>query len=183
MGSALLSSASPSRTWYDASVRGVNPKPFETVPRFTLFTVSPQVRRHHFMGTQVMKVFPAKEDEVRTERGGDTARCRWLCVDTHPLLFEQHAGIALSALVRALDGLNMAAIVRYAYNSISSPQVGAAFPCIKKDYEVRSEQSSPKGQCGGFSSIWLCSCGLQPTEYPYSHPSLSKTENIFHVCY
>ncbi|XP_040057324.2 X-ray repair cross-complementing protein 5 [Gasterosteus aculeatus] len=73
------------------------------------FTKQNLVRRHHFMGTQVMKVFPAKEDE--------------------------HAGIALSALVRALDGLNMAAIVRYAYNSISSPQVGAAFPCIKKDYE------------------------------------------------
>ncbi|KAL6100702.1 xrcc5 [Pungitius sinensis] len=73
------------------------------------FTKQNLVRRHHFMGNQVMKVFPAKEDE--------------------------HAGIALSALIRALDGLNMAAIVRYAYNSISSPQVGAAFPCIKKDYE------------------------------------------------
>ncbi|KAM8856741.1 X-ray repair cross-complementing protein 5-like [Spinachia spinachia] len=73
------------------------------------FTKQNLVCRHHFMGTQVIKVFAAKEDE--------------------------HAGIALSALIRALDGLNMAAIVRYAYNSISSPQVGAAFPCIKKDYE------------------------------------------------
>ncbi|TNN84455.1 X-ray repair cross-complementing protein 5 [Liparis tanakae] len=67
------------------------------------------VRRHQFMGTQVIKVFPAKDDE--------------------------HAGVALSALIRALDELNMVAIVRYAYDRRCNPQVGAAFPCIKKDHE------------------------------------------------
>lgn len=49
---------------------------------------------------------------------------------------EQHAGIALSALIRALDELKMVAVVRYAYNRSSNPQVGAAFPFIKKNYEV-----------------------------------------------
>lgn len=48
----------------------------------------------------------------------------------------QHAAVALSALIRALDGLNMAAIVRYAYDRRCNPQVGAAFPCIKEKYEV-----------------------------------------------
>uniref|UniRef100_A0A8C3ALN0 X-ray repair cross-complementing protein 5 n=1 Tax=Cyclopterus lumpus TaxID=8103 RepID=A0A8C3ALN0_CYCLU len=67
------------------------------------------VRRHQFMGTQVIKVFSGKDDE--------------------------HAGVALSALIRALDELNMVAIVRYAYDRRSNPQVGAAFPCIKKDHE------------------------------------------------
>uniref|UniRef100_A0A8C3AJW2 X-ray repair cross-complementing protein 5 n=1 Tax=Cyclopterus lumpus TaxID=8103 RepID=A0A8C3AJW2_CYCLU len=63
----------------------------------------------YFMGTQVIKVFSGKDDE--------------------------HAGVALSALIRALDELNMVAIVRYAYDRRSNPQVGAAFPCIKKDHE------------------------------------------------
>lgn len=54
------------------------------------------------------------------------------------LLREQHAGVALSALIRALNELQMVAIVRYAYNRTSNPQVGAAFPCIKQDSEVRS---------------------------------------------
>ncbi|XP_029314830.1 X-ray repair cross-complementing protein 5 [Cottoperca gobio] len=67
------------------------------------------VHRHHFMGTQVIKMFSAKDDE--------------------------HAGVALSALIRALDELDMVAIVRYAYDRRSNPQVGAAFPCIKQDYE------------------------------------------------
>lgn len=48
----------------------------------------------------------------------------------------QHAAVALSALIGALDGLKMAAIVRYAYDRRSNPQVGAAFPCIKEKYEV-----------------------------------------------
>lgn len=58
------------------------------------------------------------------------------------VLSEQHAGVALSALIRALDELKMVAIVRYAYDRRSNPQVGAAFPCIKRDYEVGSR--SPK---------------------------------------
>ncbi|XP_075964719.1 X-ray repair cross-complementing protein 5-like [Anarhichas minor] len=73
------------------------------------FAKENSVRRHQFMGTQAIKVFPAKDDE--------------------------HAGVALSALIRALDELNMVAIVRYAYDRRSNPQVGAAFPCIKRNYE------------------------------------------------
>uniref|UniRef100_A0A8B9KQV7 X-ray repair complementing defective repair in Chinese hamster cells 5 n=1 Tax=Astyanax mexicanus TaxID=7994 RepID=A0A8B9KQV7_ASTMX len=67
------------------------------------------INRHHFMGSQVIKVFAPREDE--------------------------HAAVALSALIRALDSLNMVAIVRYAYDRRSNPQVGAAFPIIKEKYE------------------------------------------------
>uniref|UniRef100_UPI003AAF9E49 X-ray repair cross-complementing protein 5 n=1 Tax=Centroberyx gerrardi TaxID=166262 RepID=UPI003AAF9E49 len=67
------------------------------------------VQRHQFMGSHVVKMFAAKDDE--------------------------HAGVALSALIRALDELKMVAIVRYAYDRRSNPQVGAAFPCIKQKYE------------------------------------------------
>uniref|UniRef100_A0A8C6URW5 X-ray repair cross-complementing protein 5 n=1 Tax=Neogobius melanostomus TaxID=47308 RepID=A0A8C6URW5_9GOBI len=73
------------------------------------FAVLGFAKQHMFMGNQVLKIFAAKDDE--------------------------HAGIALSALIRALDQLKMAAIVRYAYNKSSNPQVGAAFPCVKQDYE------------------------------------------------
>ncbi|TDH07014.1 hypothetical protein EPR50_G00119080 [Perca flavescens] len=73
------------------------------------FSKQSMLQRHQFMGTQVIKIFSAKDDE--------------------------HAGVALSALIRALDELNMVAIVRYAYDRRSNPQVGAAFPCIKQDYE------------------------------------------------
>ncbi|CAJ1079229.1 X-ray repair cross-complementing protein 5 [Xyrichtys novacula] len=73
------------------------------------FTKQSLVQRHHFMGNQVMKIFPAKDDE--------------------------HAAVALSSLIRALDELEMVAIVRYAYNKVSNPQVGAAFPCVKQNYE------------------------------------------------
>uniref|UniRef100_A0A3B5KUV4 X-ray repair cross-complementing protein 5 n=1 Tax=Xiphophorus couchianus TaxID=32473 RepID=A0A3B5KUV4_9TELE len=73
------------------------------------FTKKNLVLRHQFMGTQIVKIFPARDDE--------------------------HAGVAMSALIRGLDELNMVAIVRYAYDRRSNPQVGAAFPCIKPDYE------------------------------------------------
>ncbi|XP_023665262.1 X-ray repair cross-complementing protein 5 isoform X1 [Paramormyrops kingsleyae] len=73
------------------------------------FTKQNLIQRHQFMGTQVLKVFPPKDDE--------------------------HAAIALSALIRALEELRMAAVVRYTYDRRSSPQVGAAFPCIKDKYE------------------------------------------------
>ncbi|KAM4558391.1 X-ray repair cross-complementing protein 5-like [Odontesthes bonariensis] len=73
------------------------------------FTKQNLVLRHQFMGTQVVKIFAGKDDE--------------------------HAGVALSALIHALDELKMVAIVRYAYDRRSNPQVGAAFPCIKRDYE------------------------------------------------
>ncbi|KAM9709647.1 X-ray repair cross-complementing protein 5-like [Menidia menidia] len=73
------------------------------------FTKQNLVLRHQFMGSQVVKIFAAKDDE--------------------------HAGVALSALIHALDELKMVAIVRYAYDKRSNPQVGAAFPCIKRDYE------------------------------------------------
>ncbi|KAK5920991.1 hypothetical protein CgunFtcFv8_024732 [Champsocephalus gunnari] len=73
------------------------------------FAKQNMIRRHQFMGTQVIKIFPGRDDE--------------------------HAGVALSALIRALDELNMVAIIRYAYDRRCNPQVGAAFPCIKLDYE------------------------------------------------
>ncbi|XP_022051847.2 X-ray repair cross-complementing protein 5 [Acanthochromis polyacanthus] len=73
------------------------------------FAKQSMVQRHQFMGNQVVKMFAAKNDE--------------------------HAGVALSALIRALDELQMVAVVRYAYDRRSNPQVGAAFPCIKQDYE------------------------------------------------
>ncbi|MCJ8732790.1 hypothetical protein PDJAM_G00215350 [Pangasius djambal] len=73
------------------------------------FTKQELIYRHHFMGQQIVKVFAAKDDE--------------------------HAAVALSALIHALDSLKMAAIVRYAYDRRSNPQVGAAFPCIKDKYE------------------------------------------------
>ncbi|XP_016097528.1 X-ray repair cross-complementing protein 5 [Sinocyclocheilus grahami] len=73
------------------------------------FTKQELIRRHQFMGSQVVKVFAPRDDE--------------------------HAAVALSALIRALDSLKMAAIVRYAYDRRSNPQVGAAFPCIKEKYE------------------------------------------------
>ncbi|MBN3295203.1 XRCC5 protein, partial [Amia calva] len=73
------------------------------------FAKQNQIQRHHFMGTQIIKVFAAKDDE--------------------------HAGVALSALIHALDELQMVAVVRYAYDKRSNPQIGAAFPCIKDKYE------------------------------------------------
>ncbi|XP_034549343.1 X-ray repair cross-complementing protein 5 [Notolabrus celidotus] len=73
------------------------------------FTKQSLIQRHLFMGNQVIKMFSGKDDE--------------------------HAAVALSALIRALDELEMVAIVRYAYNRISNPQVGVAFPCIKQDSE------------------------------------------------
>ncbi|XP_048095902.1 X-ray repair cross-complementing protein 5 isoform X1 [Alosa alosa] len=73
------------------------------------FTKQSMINRHHFMGSQAIKVFAPKDDE--------------------------HAGVALSALIRALDSLDMVAIVRYAYDRRSNPQVGAAFPCVKEKYE------------------------------------------------
>uniref|UniRef100_A0A8C0GP22 X-ray repair cross-complementing protein 5 n=1 Tax=Chelonoidis abingdonii TaxID=106734 RepID=A0A8C0GP22_CHEAB len=71
------------------------------------FSRSSQV--HHYMGNQVLKVFAAKDDEA--------------------------AAVALSALIHALDELDVVAIVRYAYDRRSNPQVGVAFPCIKDAYE------------------------------------------------
>ncbi|XP_060786317.1 X-ray repair cross-complementing protein 5 [Neoarius graeffei] len=73
------------------------------------FTKQELIYRHHFMGQQIVKVFAAKDDE--------------------------HAAVALSALIHALDSLKMVAIVRYAYDRRSNPQVGAAFPCVKDKYE------------------------------------------------
>uniref|UniRef100_A0A673XS52 X-ray repair complementing defective repair in Chinese hamster cells 5 n=1 Tax=Salmo trutta TaxID=8032 RepID=A0A673XS52_SALTR len=67
------------------------------------------IYRHQFVGTQVLKVFAPKDDE--------------------------HAGVALSGLIRALDDLKMVAVVRYVYARNGNPQVGAAFPCIKEKSE------------------------------------------------
>nr|XP_045003948.1 X-ray repair cross-complementing protein 5-like [Jaculus jaculus] len=73
------------------------------------FCRSSQVHRRFFMGNQVLKVFAAKDDEA--------------------------AAVALSSLIHALEELDMVAIVRYAYDRRSNPQVGVAFPLIKDTYE------------------------------------------------
>ncbi|KAG8559938.1 hypothetical protein GDO81_017496 [Engystomops pustulosus] len=73
------------------------------------FTKASQIERTHFMGNQVLKIFAPKEDES--------------------------AAIALSALIHALNDMEMVAIVRYAYNKLANPQVGVAFPHIKEKYE------------------------------------------------
>ncbi|NXQ49922.1 XRCC5 protein, partial [Catharus fuscescens] len=73
------------------------------------FTRSSQIQRHYYMGYQALKVFAAKNDE--------------------------NAAVAFSALVRALDELKVVAVVRYAYDRRSNPQVGVAFPYIKDAYE------------------------------------------------
>lgn len=52
------------------------------------------------------------------------------------IFFFQNAAVAFSALVQALDELNVVAIVRYAYDRRCNPQIGVAFPCIKDTYEV-----------------------------------------------
>uniref|UniRef100_A0A8C9ELL3 X-ray repair cross complementing 5 n=1 Tax=Pavo cristatus TaxID=9049 RepID=A0A8C9ELL3_PAVCR len=48
---------------------------------------------------------------------------------------DENAAVAFSALVQALDELNVVAIVRYAYDRRCNPQIGVAFPCIKDTYE------------------------------------------------
>ncbi|XP_065527613.1 X-ray repair cross-complementing protein 5 isoform X2 [Lathamus discolor] len=73
------------------------------------FSRSSQIQRHCYMGNQVLKVFAAKNDE--------------------------NAAVAFSALVHALDELKVVAVVRYAYDRRSNPQIGAAFPYIKDAYE------------------------------------------------
>ncbi|XP_041057042.1 X-ray repair cross-complementing protein 5 isoform X1 [Carcharodon carcharias] len=73
------------------------------------FTKSSQILRHYYVGRQVLQVFAAKDDE--------------------------HASVALSALLHALEELDMVAIVRYVYDRRSNPQVGVAFPVIKDKYE------------------------------------------------
>uniref|UniRef100_A0A4W6FJ21 X-ray repair cross-complementing protein 5 n=1 Tax=Lates calcarifer TaxID=8187 RepID=A0A4W6FJ21_LATCA len=70
------------------------------------FTKQSLVHRHQFIGNQVIKIFAPKDDE-------------WPC---RPSSGRWHE-------------LKMVAIVRYAYDRRSNPQVGAAFPCIKQDYE------------------------------------------------
>lgn len=68
----------------------------------------------------------------------------------------QHAAVALSALIHALDSLKMVAIVRYAYDRRSNPQVGAAFPCVKDKYEVcgsESYRNMPPALCVTLESL------------------------------
>ncbi|XP_063790031.1 X-ray repair cross-complementing protein 5 isoform X2 [Pseudophryne corroboree] len=73
------------------------------------FTKSSLIERTHFMGSQVVKIFAPKDDDA--------------------------AAVALSALIQALEELEMVAIVRYAYDRRSNPQVGVAFPHIKEKYK------------------------------------------------
>ncbi|NXA83469.1 XRCC5 protein, partial [Thryothorus ludovicianus] len=73
------------------------------------FTRASQIQRHYYMGCHTLKVFAAKDDE--------------------------NAAVAFSALVRALDELQVVAVVRYAYDRRCNPQIGVAFPYIKDAYE------------------------------------------------
>ncbi|XP_038600374.1 X-ray repair cross-complementing protein 5 isoform X1 [Tachyglossus aculeatus] len=73
------------------------------------FCRAAQVQRKFYMGNQVLKVFAAKDDMA--------------------------AAVALSTVIHALDQLDAVAIVRYAYDRRSNPQVGVAFPFIKEAYE------------------------------------------------
>ncbi|KAM4668504.1 X-ray repair cross-complementing protein 5 isoform 4-T5 [Amazona ochrocephala] len=83
------------------------------------FSRSSQIQRHCYMGNHVLKVFAAKDDE--------------------------NAAVAFSALVHALDELKVVAVVRYAYDRRSNPQIGAAFPYIKDSYEI-SKSAGTKGR-------------------------------------
>ncbi|XP_032818808.1 X-ray repair cross-complementing protein 5 isoform X1 [Petromyzon marinus] len=73
------------------------------------FTKSCHIKRHHYMGTQTIKITGNGDDE--------------------------HSVVAFSALLHALEELDMVAIVRYAYNVASIPQVGFGFPNIKSTHE------------------------------------------------
>ncbi|KGL77706.1 X-ray repair cross-complementing protein 5, partial [Tinamus guttatus] len=84
------------------------------------FTRSSQVQRQYYMGNQVLKVFAAKDDEVRV---------------FFLSFFLLDAAVAFSALIHALDELKVVAIVRYVYDRRCNPQIGVAFPYIKDTYE------------------------------------------------
>ncbi|NP_001081127.1 X-ray repair complementing defective repair in Chinese hamster cells 5 [Xenopus laevis] len=73
------------------------------------FTKSSMVLSNQFVGNQVIRMFAPSDDEA--------------------------ASVALSALIHALDEMDMVAIVRYVYDRRSNPQVGVAFPHIKDKYE------------------------------------------------
>ncbi|XP_074656219.1 X-ray repair cross-complementing protein 5-like isoform X2 [Tubulanus polymorphus] len=73
------------------------------------FTKSSQIRRHHFIGTNVMVVCADKGDEV--------------------------AGVALSALIHALYETSFTAIVRRVYANRSAPKLGFLTPQIKPTRE------------------------------------------------
>ncbi|MEQ2202579.1 hypothetical protein XENOCAPTIV_007431 [Xenoophorus captivus] len=80
--------------------------------------------------------------DAQTNKKDDVKRETVYCLDddneTEVQKEDIIQGVAMSALIRGLDELNMVAIVRYTYDRRSNPQVGAAFPCIKPEYEVRS---------------------------------------------
>lgn len=142
-GSASLFWASPNRAWYASC--------YVVWSDVTL-------KRHSNKTTLSLLLLSANRYivisswEIRSSRCSLPKMMRWeqrewatlhvttdSCIDFDELVSVsvQHAGVALSALIRALDELQMVAIVRYAYDRRSNPQVGAAFPCIKQNYEVR----------------------------------------------
>lgn len=105
----------------------------------------------------------------------------------------QHAAVALSALIQALDSLKMVAIVRYIYDRRCNPQVGAAFPCVKDKYEVcgsESYRNTPHAMCVTLESLsflpllpsaW-CMCSYRTWRTSVSSLSLHwrTTRNLFH---
>uniref|UniRef100_A0A8C3TBZ3 X-ray repair cross-complementing protein 5 n=1 Tax=Chelydra serpentina TaxID=8475 RepID=A0A8C3TBZ3_CHESE len=110
------------------------------------FSRSSQIQRHHYMGNQVLKVFAAKGDEA--------------------------AAVALSALIHALDELDVVAIVRYAYDRRSNPQVGVAFPCIK-DFTCFSFYTPTADQLSAVDSL------IDSMSLVYEDDDGETTEDIF----
>ncbi|XP_023933350.1 X-ray repair cross-complementing protein 5 [Lingula anatina] len=83
----------------------------KTVKCFKLlgFTETKNVKRHHFLGNNVQSFVAEKDDEA--------------------------AGVALSALIRALHETNCVAIVRKVYRANSDAKLGVLSPHIKAGYE------------------------------------------------
>ena len=52
------------------------------------------------------------------------------------LHLSQHAGVAMSAFIRALYETNLAGILRYVWRNNSQPKLTAIVPHIKADYQV-----------------------------------------------
>uniref|UniRef100_A0A8C4HJR7 X-ray repair cross-complementing protein 5 n=1 Tax=Dicentrarchus labrax TaxID=13489 RepID=A0A8C4HJR7_DICLA len=86
-------------------------------------------------GSDIVPFSKVDQDQMKYKHDGKCFAVLGFTKQNLVFSWGQHAGVALSALIRALDELQMVAIVRYAYDRRSNPQVGAAFPCVKQDYE------------------------------------------------
>jgi len=73
------------------------------------FTRAESIRQHQIVGSSVQIIVPDPADE--------------------------HAGVAMSAFIRALYETNMAGILRYVWRNNSQPKLTAIVPHIKADYQ------------------------------------------------